>query len=253
MVEGQLDEPSVAPPGPAADQGDGAVAAVPAAVSGRDRRADDDPGTRWVAVLLAAAAAVAAILALRVTYLSDEAGGAWQSAVRTELQRAAVLLMEVRQVYGTEGEEAFEITVHEVLAERMEARAQTAPAEIAQTLEAEKRVHDDLVEQVKPFTELTADEYELPGGGYDLVARLVDYREALPDVLALDPDAFMQQGDRASGHARGVVSAGVPVAVAVVAGSLAMPYRHRRRLLLIIGWLGIAVGLLIAIALELTA
>ncbi len=253
MVDDPLDEPSAGPAGPTAEPGDVSATDVPTATAPHDRPADADAGKRWVAVLLTAAAAVAAILALRVTYLSNEAGGAWQSAFRTELQRAAVLLLDVRQVYGTEGEEAFSIAVHEVLADQMRVRAQAAPAEVARALEAEMRVHEDLVEQVKPATELTAGGYGLPGGGYDLVVRLVGYREAVPDVVALDPDALMRQGDRASGHALGVVAAGVPVAVAVVAGSLAMPYRHRRRFFLVIGWLAIATGLLVAAGLEVTA
>lgn len=253
MVDDPLDQPSAGSTWTTAEPGDVSASDVPAVASPRDRPADDDPARRWVAVLLAAAAVLAATLAMRAAVFSDEAGGAWQSALRTELQRAAVLLQQVRQVYGTEGDEAFAIVTHEVLADQMRMRAQGEPAEVAEVLAAEARVHEDLVGQVKPATELTASGYGLPGGGYDLAARLVDYREAVPDVQALDPDALMEHGDRASGHALGVVSAGIPVAVAILIGSLAMPNRRRRRLLLSLGWLALAVGALVAIGLEATA
>jgi hypothetical protein len=211
---------------------------------------EDDPGKRGVAMLLAAAAALATILALRASFLADEAAGAWQSALRTELQRAAALLQEVRQVYGTEGPEAFIITTHEVLGDEMRSHARGASPVVTAVLETEARVHEDLVAQVKPATELTASGYELPAGGYDLSARLAHVRGARPEAVALDPDGLLEQGDRASRHRLGVVAAGVPIGVALLAGALALPHRSRRRSLLALGWLALGVSVCVAVGLE---
>jgi hypothetical protein len=244
------DAPSTASAGPITGPGAGDA---PAVEPSGERSPDDDAGKRRVAFLLAAAAALVAVLALRAAYLSDEAGGAWQSALRTELQRSAELVLLVRQVYGTEGQEAFTIATHEVLADQMRIRAQGELADVAQALEVEARVHEDLVAQVKPATELTAGGYALPDGGYDLAARLAHYREAVPQAVALDPDAQTARGDRASRHALGVVSAGILVAVALLMGSLAMPYRRRRAHLLALGGLALTVSGLMALGLEVTA
>jgi hypothetical protein len=234
--------------GPTDDTGGDIPAFTP-----RRRAPEEDPDRRPVAFLLAAAAGLAAILAMWAAFLSDEAAGARQSALRSELQRAAVLLMDVRQVYGSEGAQAFSIAARETLADQMRARARVEPDAVARTLEAEADVQMAIVEQVKPATELTAGGYELAGGGYDLVARLVHYRRAAPDIVALDPDGLLRQGDRAARRALGTVWAAIPVAFALLAGSLAMPYRRRRRMLLALGWLALATGALVAIGLGIAA
>lgn len=210
----------------------------------------DDPGSRWVAALLAAAAVLAAVLAMRAAFLIDDAGDAWQSALRAELKRSVNLIEDVRYVYGTEGDQAFSVVVRESLADGLRVAGSGQPGPIADALITEARVHELVLERTKPEMELTAGGYTLPDGGYDLAARLADRRLASPEIVALDPEELQSTGDRASRHSIGVVYAAVPVGLALLLGSLAMPYRRRRRVLLALGWLALGLAAAAAIALE---
>jgi hypothetical protein len=187
----------------------------------------DDSGSRAVAVLLAVAALLAAVLATRAALLSDEASNAWQTSLRQELKRSVATLTDVRYVYGPEGDQAFMVATHEVMAEELRAAAAEASPEIAAVLDAEARVHDGVVEHTSPGMEFASERYRLEEGGFDLALRLSDIRGGSPDLAGIDPDAPLEEGDRTARHATLTLTAAVPVGAAFFVGALAMPFRRR--------------------------
>lgn len=210
-----------------------------------------DGGTRWAAVLLATAAMTAALLAMRSAFLGNDANDAWQRALRVEIKRGALVSLAVGYVYGAEANQAFGLTIREVLADEFRRRSAGHDPAVADVLLREARVHEGVVAQAKPAVEATSERYALPEGGYDLALRLVDERATAPDAIELDPDPIQAQGDRASRHAVLAMTATVPVGLAFLAGSLAMPWRSRRRVLIAVAWLAVLSGAGMGIALEL--
>lgn len=212
--------------------------------------APTDQGTRWVAVLLAAAAIVAAILATRAAFLGNEANDAWQRSLRTEIKRGALLTIAVRYVYGAEAGQAFEIAKHEILAHEMRARAADLDPAVAEVLLREASIHETVISQARTTMEVASERYALPDGGYDLALRLADERAGNADALALDPHPIQAQGDRASRHSVVTLAGSVPVGVAFLMGSLAMPWRRRRRVLLVLAWLAVLSGAAVGLSVE---
>jgi hypothetical protein len=214
-------------------------------------REDDDAGARWVAVLLAFAALLAATLATRAAFLSDDASDAWQTALRQELRRSVAALTDIRYVYGPLGDMTFMIATQEVLAEEYRSGAQGAEPAFADVLEAEARVHEGVVEAMLPSLEIAGDPPRLEGGGFDLGGALAAERERMPDLVAIDPDASQAEGDRLARQATLTLAASLPVGFAFLAGALAMPYRRHRRLLMTVGWAACGVAIVAALMLEL--
>jgi hypothetical protein len=80
--------------------------------------------------------------------------------------------------------------------------------------------------------------------------RLAEYRAEKPELLELDPGATIERGDREHAHATRTISAAVPLGVAFLAGALAMPFTRRRRWLLVVGWVAVAIAAAAAILVE---
>ena len=66
-------------------------------------------GKRGVALMLAIAALMAAAIATRASFLSSQASGTWQFALRSELKLGAAMIEDVRYVYNSEAPIAFAI------------------------------------------------------------------------------------------------------------------------------------------------
>ncbi len=83
-----------------------------------------------VAALLALAAIVAAIVAARVSFLTGEASGKWQLALRTEVKRSAAVLEDVRYLYQTESSMATAIVEARIRQRELLAAATGQPAAV---------------------------------------------------------------------------------------------------------------------------
>jgi hypothetical protein len=215
------------------------------------RAADDARGRGGVALLLAVAAALAAILAGRSAMLSDAAGDAWQSALRADQKRATAVILDIRQVYGIEGDGGLLLLAEDLVAEEL-TKAAAADPDLAAVLLAEARVHADAAANLIPNVELDRD-YRLSDGTPDVERRLAEYRAQYPELLELDPDASVEAGDRDHAHATGTISAALPLGIAFLAGALAMPFADRRRWLLIVGWVAVVMAAAAAILVEVGA
>ena len=182
--------------------------------------------------------------------LSAAAGDAWQKTLRVELKRTAALLIDVRYVYGAEGDVALMIREDEFLADGLHDAASEAAPDIAAALLEQAQIHDDAAGFLAPNAVLAADAYRLPDGGIDVARRLAELRGQTPDMVALDPDAHARAGDQAQKQATGTIMAAVPLGAVFLLGALAVPLPGRRRVLVILGWAVVAASVVMAVAAE---
>ena len=228
--------------------------ARPVPASREEPDADQDTGSRGVALLLAVAALVAAIVTAQASLVSSDASDAWQASVSDEQRRGALLLEGVRYTYGSEGDLAVMMLTADLHAQALRQPGASQPPDIAARLAAEAQVQQHVVELMGSASELTADpRYVMDGGGYDLQLRLVDSRSASPDDLAIDPLAELAAGDADAEHAMRLMLSTVGIGAAFLFGALAQAFRRRRRLLLLLGWASLLVTTAAAIAVELGA
>lgn len=209
---------------------------------------------RTVALLLASAAVLAAIIATRASFLANEAAGHWQQAVRSEIKRAAATVEDVRYVYTSEAPVAYRIAEAQVREQAFREQADDATGEVQAALLYEADVQRALAESLTPASEIAADPtYALPEGGFDLAARLADDRARNPDLVAIDPDAEMAVGDRASAKAVMLVVAGLPVGLTLLLGALATAIQGHRRTLLAAGAVAMGTAVTLGLLIEVLA
>lgn len=222
------------------------VTRTPASAAAVQERRD-----RTVALLLASAAVLAAIIATRASFLANEAAGHWQQAVRLEIQRAAATVEDVRYVYTSEAPLAYRIAEAQAREQAFREQAEGAAEEIQAALLFEADVQKGLADSLIPASEIAADpKYALPDGGFDLTTRLADNRALNPDLVAVDPDAEMDVGDRASAKAVMLVATGLPVGLALLLGALATAIARYRRILLAAGAVSLGAAVTLALAVE---
>jgi hypothetical protein len=205
--------------------------------------ARSENGTGQVAVVLAIAAVIAAIIGWQAATISSSAGDAWQSSLRTEVQRAASAQEDVRFMYGNE----LPVAVRLLEAQALEAAYRSAANDATGGTKAALLVEADTQAQVaatliKSFDLTSTGNYVLPEGGLDLAKRLADLRAKTPDMLALDPDALQATGDALANKANLMTLALLPTSLGALFGVLAQPLRKYRRDLLALGWTGVVIG-----------
>ena len=160
---------------------------------------------------------------------------------RSEQKRAALLVGDVRAIWGGKANEAILIETERLLAQAMRDAMPSAAPDVAIRLGGEAQVHEGVLSLMTGGTftsELTDDpRYRLPDGGYDLLGLLADARAAAPDTLAIDPDGRLSEGDAAFDRQVRLTALGILIGFVFLAGALAQAFRGRRRLLLALGWL----------------
>jgi hypothetical protein len=222
--------------------------------SGRQRR---QPGSGPVAFVLAAAAVAAAIVGTFASIISNDASDSWQSALRTEVKRSAGALNDVSYLYLFEFPEAAQVVSARLSADALRAAGEGRGKEVAEALEAEAAVQEQiagLLSASTPLTETSA--YLLPSSGLDLGQRLADIRASGsegPDLLALDPESLVAAGDRLGSKASLLTFALIPISLAAFLGIVAQPLRRWRARLLLGGLAALAGGSLMALIVGVAA
>lgn len=201
-------------------------------------------GSRTVAVLLALAAILAAVVSARAGLYASDATSAWTAAVGIEQKRGALLLADVRDVYGAQADQALMVATARLRAEQLRAGMDGAAPEVVVGLEIEARVHDAVATLgsggESPLRIFSDPVYLLPSGAYDLPNVLADARAALGAELAADPAAAFADGDRAAARSQLLLALTIPIACVFLAGALAQAWRRFRRPLLAAGWVVLA-------------
>ncbi len=244
------------PPGPGAPAVDvaadlplsaSAEPTSPPPTAPRSRETVSEGSDRGVALLLATAAVVAAIITLVALNSANDASGAWQSALRQEVKRGAAAVEDIRFVYEVEGPAAFGLASQEVQAEEYRTAASSAAPDIATQLKARAQVLDLTVQALQSSVAMAVPAYALRGGGYDVLKRLSE-RLADADHVVTDPDGTMAAGDSAADRADRLIDSIVIIGFAFLFGALAQAFVSARRKLLVMGWLALALGVLVAFA-----
>ena len=214
-----------------------------------------DTGSRAVARLLAVAAVLAALIGARASLLGSDATSAWADTVVMEQKRSALLLGDVRSIWGGKANEALIIETERVLAQSMRDAIPSAAPDVAVRLDSEARIHDgvtDLMTGGSFSSELTTDpRYRLASGGFDLSGLLADTRAADQETVAIDPDARLAEGDAAFDRQVRLMALGILIGAAFLAGALAQAFRSRRRALLVLGWGALAAAAIPALIVAL--
>jgi hypothetical protein len=210
------------------------------------------PSSRLVAMLLAAAALLAAILTARASFLSNDAAGRWQEALRQEVKSGAAVVEDVRFVYTDEARQAFRYAVTRVREAEFRKAAEALSGGLRDAVLLEADIQKKLGESIVSSSEVASDpRYALPGGGYDMVLRLADARGRSPDFLALDPDATDAKGEAPARKAVALMASTIPVGLAFMLGAIGQAFGHRRRLLLVMGAGALIGAALLALLVEL--
>jgi hypothetical protein len=211
-------------------------------------------GHGGVAVLLATAAVVAAIIGARASMVSSAASESWQSALRTEVKRSAGAMEDVRYLYQTEMPVAIRILQARLVQGELQvaAAATTGPAREALLLEAD--VQAGIIDGLTSSSNLAGKAaYALPSGGFDLGKRLADLRAQNPALVTLDPDGLEVAGDNLAHKADLLTLALLPTSIGAFLGVLAQPFKRRRGLLLAAGSAALAMGVIVALGVEVMA
>jgi hypothetical protein len=237
--------------GPVEDHGG---EATPVENRGGERAGADahgDESHRGVAVLLGLAAILAAIVGVRATALSSDASDTWQSALRTEIQRSAGALEDLRYLYQSEVPPVVTILGTRIQEGELRAAASAETGAVADALTREADVKANVLAAIASAYELaTHPAYALPGGGVNLGLRLSDLRNETPDLVALDPDALQAAGDALGTKAAATTLPLLPIGVAALFAALAQPFAGRRRVLLVAGSAMLTFGAVAAVAVE---
>lgn len=216
--------------------------------------ASHDHGHGGVAILLTVAAIVAATIGFRAAFISSSASESWQSALRTDVKRSAAAMNDVNYLYQIELPVAVRLLQARFEEAEMTAAAQGQTGATRQTLLLEASVQAQIVAALSPNSDLaTKAEYALPSGGLDLGKRLAEIRALYPDLVALDPDGLQATGDRLAGKAELMMLALTPTSVGAFLGVLSQPFRRRRTLLLGLGGVALAGGVVMAVVVEVFA
>lgn len=215
---------------------------------------EERPGGRGLALLLAVAALFAGALGARASLLASSASGSWQQAVRQEVKVAAAAVEDIRFVYGDEAAQAFRVVEATIRGQEYRAAADQRTGYGRAVLLAEAAAQDQLREILISASDVAKEpRYARDDGTYDLGLRLRDQRNTRPDLVAIRPDAPQAEGDRLARKAVMETAVSVPVALTFLFGSLAQGFPRRRRPLLALGTIALAVGVAAAAFIELTA
>jgi len=210
-----------------------------------------DGSHKGVAILLAAAAIIAAVVGARSTGIASDATDLWQSALRTEVQRSAGALQDISYLYQSEVPQAVLVMSTRLQEAELRSAAAATTGSSAQALTLEADAQAGLLTAVGTTNDLTGKEkYALDGGGLNLSLRLADLRGENPDLIALDPDAIQAKGDALAAKASSMTIALLPLGIAALFGAIAQPFGGRRRLLLGLGTSALAIGVAIAVYVE---
>ncbi len=192
-------------------------------------------GTKSSALLLAAAAVVAAVVGAAASLASSRASGAWQVAVRRQLEQADAIRAGLDELYLKEAPQALAVAAARWRAEELATAGAglAEPDRVAVQAEAAKEVAlaDRLAAGGSPLA--TSAGY-LTSAGLDTGRRLAELRGSAkvgPPV----PPRWQAVGDRTAHRAIALMAATIPVGAAFACGALSGVFPARRRRLLASG------------------
>jgi hypothetical protein len=141
------------------------------------------------------------------------------------------------------------VLVARIEAEELRGVAGSRGGLLRDVLVQEARVRDTIADTFAEANDLVEEPYR-EGTGFDVWRFLADTRAANPDLVVVDPDEPMAEGDEAASRARRGVAATIPVAGAFLSGALAQGFPRRRRGLVMLGFALLIAGVVAAVLVE---
>jgi hypothetical protein len=191
---------------------------------------------RGFAMLRAAAGSGQVLVSILVVLLlggaalaADKASGNWGAATANEIRWSAAALEDLRSVYTEEAPEAFYAAFEQHRADLMANFGAGDSALLDAEAATATRTAQDFVFALGDTNPLVADEYALPGGGYDVARRLGDVRQATSARIGLDVPQLLARGDQWSRVVSGLVWGCVVLVLLWVAAQAAAHLSRRGR------------------------
>lgn len=217
-------------------------------------RPEEASGTdTGVAVLLAVAAIAAALIGGRAAILGDSGSDAWQEAVREDVRAGARIAGDVRRLYEEDVPVALRVAEAQLLGDALAQAAAAERGTVADILSAEGGANERVADSLSRGSAIAGGDPSraLELDGALVLERLAELRaERSPELAALDPDATEERGSDRSRESSLLVATTVPVGLAFMFGALAAAFPAARRRLVIAGYAAVALGVVVAIVVE---
>jgi hypothetical protein len=206
-----------------------------------------------VAILLAVAAVIAALIGARAAIVGDEGSDTWHTSVRQDVKRGAGINEDAAYLYSAQASQAFEIADAAIRAEENARAVRSARPSARPLLAAEAAAQGEVARNLLSGSDLA----DTPGeattlDGSDLAAALARQRARFPDLRDLDPDETEERGSDLNRQSALLVATTIPVAFAFLLGALGEGFPRRRRVFVPAGFAFAALGLLLAVIVEVT-
>jgi hypothetical protein len=205
-----------------------------------------------VAILLAAAAIVGGVLGGLAAYRSDSAQDDWHRAEIEQVKHGAAIAEGVSYVYQTIAPDGFGAAEARIRADALRHAEGEAKGVVKAELEDEAKSQDVVALQYQA-SDIVADPRYRLGGGFDLVQRLADERAGWAEVTRTEPRELVRSGDKKQDAAQGDMRAASFAALAFLFGAMAQGYGARRRAIVLVGALVLAVAIFLGAMAEVTA
>jgi hypothetical protein len=203
-------------------------------------------------VLLAVATIVGVAIGFRASNLSGAAGGDGTTAVRDDIRRGGAIIDAARKVYAEDAPLAFQMAEVELRADQDRSTAADATDPLTrQLLRFDAHAQAGLAAALRDTSSWITDPRTAPDlDGADLVDRFEEIRASNPEATQIDVASSQESAEDDRRKSTLLIGALIPVALAVLFGSLAEFDERRRARLVTAGWAAIAVGLVLAVLIE---
>lgn len=206
-----------------------------------------------VAVLLAVAAVSTALVGGRAALLGDSGSDRLNQVLREDVRQGARVVGDARRLYEEDASVAHRVAEAQLIAEQTDRAAARESGDAAATLEAESEANAGVAEVLSESSTLArgSPQRALRLEGADLLERFAEIRaERSAELAALDPDATQTAAEDETRASSLMTAAIIPIGVAFLLGALAETFVPSRSRLLAGGYACVAIGILAAIAVE---
>lgn len=199
-------------------------------------------------MLLAVTAIVGVLIGWRASTISGAAGGDATAAVRGDVKRGAAIVDDAQRLFIEDAGIAYQIAEAEIRSQVDEQHAATADPALAEQLRSDARIQSGLANALVHTSSMVTDPRAAPAlDGSDLLDRLADIRAIHPDLTQIDVASTESSAEADRRKSTLLIGTLVPLAVAVLLGSLAEAYNERRRFFLVGGWIAVGASIVLAI------
>jgi hypothetical protein len=199
-------------------------------------------------VLVAVTAVIGVIIGYTASTVNGNAGGNATSAVRGDVIRGAAIVNDSQRLYAEDAGIAFQMAEAEIRSQVDSDHASSAEPALAADLRSDARIQTGIANALVMTSSWVHDPTTAPGiDGRDLLAHLAAIRARHPDLTNIDVAGLESAAEDDRRESVLLLAGLIPLAVAVLFGSLAEVEERRRDLLVACGWAATAIGVVFAV------